>query len=142
MKPAPRIIMKTIRKCALLLIRNKKLLLSREPDDKRFLTVGGKLEDGETDLQCLQRELMEETGTTAKEGTLKFLDEFVHSDGPEKMIHIRAYTGELKSEPRITKDVEELKWFSRKDLEAAPVEIITEMTKHAILPFLIEKGMI
>ncbi len=136
-----RIVMKTIRKCALLLIRDKKLLLSREPNDNRFLTVGGKFEHGENDLQCLQRELAEETGTTARGETLKFLNEFVYKSD-EMGLHIRAYAGELKNEPHTTKDIEELRRFNRKDLEEAPVEIVTPMTKFRILPFLIERGLI
>ncbi|MFH0889833.1 MAG: NUDIX domain-containing protein [Candidatus Aenigmatarchaeota archaeon] len=133
--------MRTINKCALFLIRNKKLLLSREPNDNRFLTIGGKFEEGENDLQCLQRELIEEVGTIAKEETLKFMNEFSYETG-EMSLHIRAYTGELKNEPHTTKDIEELKWFSRENLEAAPVEIVTPITKQKILPFLIERGLI
>ncbi len=134
--------MRTIRKCALLLVKNGKLLLSREFGENRFLTVGGSFEDGESDLQCLQRELLEEVGTNAGENTLKFLNEFVDTDGAEKIIHIRAYAGELENEPVATGEIEELKWFSRGDLEILPEEIITRITKHKILPFLVEKGML
>ncbi len=133
--------MRLVRKCALILIKNKKLLLSREFGDKRFLTIGGKIEYGENDLQCLQRELAEETGTTAKDETLKFLDEFVYKSD-EMELYIRAYTGELKDEPHTTKDIEELRWFNRKELEDAPVEIVTPITKFRILPFLIERDLI
>lgn len=133
--------MRMISKCALFLIKGKKLLLSREPNDHRFVTIGGKFEDCENDLQCLQRELTEEVGTTAKEETLKFLNEFSY-ETDETSLHIRAYTGELKNEPHATKDIEELKWFSRRDIEAAPVEIVTPITKQKILPFLIERGLV
>ncbi len=133
--------MRTVRKCALLLIKDKKLLLSREPNDSRFLSIGGKFESGENDLQCLQRELGEEVGTTAKEETLKFLKEFT-CISEEMDLHIRAYAGELKNEPHTTDEIEELKWFSREDLEAAPVEIVTPITKLEILPFLIKEGLI
>ncbi|MBI4168262.1 MAG: NUDIX domain-containing protein [Candidatus Aenigmarchaeota archaeon] len=134
--------MRIIRKCALLLIENKKLLLSREFGDTRFLTVGGSFENGETDLQCLQRELEEEVGTKAKENTLKFLDEFVYTDGPQKIIHIRAYTGELEKKPVAAGEIEELKWFDRTELETTSTEILSEITKHKILPFLIQRGMV
>ncbi len=134
--------MKTIRKCALLLIKDKKLLLAREFGENRFLSVGGSFEQGETDIQCLQRELMEEVGTKAKEGTLKFLNEFVYTDGPEKLIHIRAYAGELEKEPVATGEIEELKWFTRKELEATSEEILSEITKHKILPYMVERGMV
>ncbi len=134
--------MRIIHKCALLLVKNSKLLLSREFGETRFLTVGGKFEQGETDMQCLQRELAEEVGTKAKEGTLKFLNEFVYNDGPEKIIHIRAYAGELEKDPVATGEIEELKWFTKKELETTPSEIISEITKHKILPFMVERGMI
>lgn len=134
--------MRIIRKCALLLVKDKKLLLSREFNETRFLTVGGKYENGETDLQCLQRELVEEVGTKAVESTLEFLNEFVYTDGPEKIIHIRAYSGELEKEPEAKGEVEELKWFNRAELEALPEEIATSITKHKILPFLIDRGMV
>ncbi|MBI4176747.1 MAG: NUDIX domain-containing protein [Candidatus Aenigmarchaeota archaeon] len=134
--------MRVIRKCALLLVRDKKLLLSREFGDSRFLTVGGSFEDGETDLQCLQRELEEEVGTKAVESTLEFLCEFVGTDGPEKVVHIHAYSGDLENEPKAAGEIEELRWFNRSDLESLPAETISEITKHKILPFLAERGMI
>lgn len=134
--------MRTIRKCALLLVENKKLLLSREFDETRFLTVGGSFEDGETDLQCLQRELLEEVGTKARESTLEFLGEFAYTDGPERTVHIRAYSGELEKEPTPSGEVEELRWFDRKELESTPAEILSEITKRKILPFLIERNLV
>jgi len=134
--------MKMIKKCAILLVRNNRVLLTREENDKRFLTPGGKYNDGETDIQCLQRELEEEIGTKAKENTLKFLQEFEYEDGDDRTVNIRTYTGELENEPKPSGEIEEIKWFSREDLQSLPVEITTKITKYKILPFLIERNML
>lgn len=132
----------TVRKCALLLIRDKKLLLSREHGDTRFISLGGRYEGEENDFQCLQRELLEEVNTKAKEDTLKFLGEFEYSDGPDKIINIRAYAGELENEPKPVGEVEELRWFGRKELETTPEEILTMITKRRILPFLMDNNLV
>ncbi len=54
---------KTRTACRGLIIREGKILLTYETkNDGQYMIPGGGLEDGETDTECLKREIAEETG--------------------------------------------------------------------------------
>lgn len=80
----------------LLLHRNKK------PGDVhagKWITVGGKLEAGETPEECARREIFEETGLTAREMTLKGIVTFPEftpdQDWYTYVFRVTAFEGEL-----------------------------------------------
>ena len=52
----------------LFMLRNKK---EKDPNGGKYIGVGGKLEKGETPLQCVIREIEEETGLKATSPTLR-----------------------------------------------------------------------
>ena len=52
----------------LFMLRNKK---ENDPNGGKYIGVGGKLEKGETPLQCVIREIEEETGLKATSPTLR-----------------------------------------------------------------------
>ncbi len=61
--------MKTVQsidKVAALCIQDQKLLVVYKPSIGMYITPGGKIEQGETDIQCLQREMQEELGCRIK----------------------------------------------------------------------------
>ncbi len=53
-------------KVAGLCIRDRKLLVVRNNGEQVFFALGGQREDGETDLECLARECLEEVGCKPK----------------------------------------------------------------------------
>ncbi len=56
----------------LMLLRNKK---KNDENANKYIGVGGHLEDGETPLECVKREVLEETGLTVNKATYKgFVD--------------------------------------------------------------------
>jgi len=64
-----------IKKIALAVFKDRKMLqvrTSKQPEV--FYTLGGKIEKGETDLECLRREVKEEIGCEVT--SIKFLHEF------------------------------------------------------------------
>lgn len=80
----------------LLLHRNKK------PNDVhagKWITVGGKLEAGETPEDCARREILEETGLLAKEMTLKGIVTFPEftpaNDWYTYVFKVTAFEGDL-----------------------------------------------
>ena len=54
--------------CWLMLHRTKK---EHDISHDKWLGIGGKMEDGETVLECMQRETLEETGLVWKDPRLK-----------------------------------------------------------------------
>jgi 8-oxo-dGTP diphosphatase len=104
-----------IRKVALAYIKDRKLLMVRDfSRPKVFLTVGGKIEDGETDLDCLHREVMEEIGCGLVSDSTQFLKEFeAPAHNKENLrVNIRLYAGKLVGEPVPSSEVVELRYFN------------------------------
>lgn len=98
-------------------VRDGKLLASRRPQGKRLAGLyefpGGKLEPGETDLEALDRELMEELGV--KTTVLSKWKETVHvySFG---QVTLHLYQVESDEEPK-SMEGQGLKWLTRSELD-------------------------
>ncbi len=104
---------KTIHKIGAAIIKDRKLLVCRKKD--LWISPGGKVELGETDEECLRRELMEEIQVEVK--SFKFLgkyqDRFIPD--PSKMIIIDYYIVEIIGNPVASKEIDEIKFVSSKD---------------------------
>jgi len=119
-----------IRKASLAVFRNGKVLLARTAKNTEiFYTLGGKIEAGESDLEAIKREVMEETGTDIDPSSIRFLKEFdapAHGK-PGVTVHIRLYTGNLTGEPVPSREVVEFRYFDstihRRHLTPASVQI-------------------
>lgn len=133
--------MKNIQKVALAVIKNKKMLQVRTSRQKDvFFTLGGKLEKGESDIECLEREVKEEVGCYLDKSSLKFLAEFedvAHGiDG--RLVNIRMYEGRLIGSPKPLSEVVEIGWFDSK----SPKKHLSEIARRKIFPWLKEHGYI
>ena len=105
--------MQIIRKVALGVFQGKKIMFVRSRSQENvFYTLGGKLEVGESDIQCLKREIKEEIGCEIEDSSIKFLHEFEDvAHGKEGLLNIRMYTGNLIGEPKPSAEVEEIGYF-------------------------------
>lgn len=77
---------------------------------------GGTLEEGETLEECLERELKEELGITARVGELFCIGE--HRYNPHLTIRLFAFRVEVTSDTFILSDHEEIRWVKPEDLPA------------------------
>lgn len=102
-----------IRKVALATFKDKKLLQVRtRKQNNVFFTLGGKIEENESELDCLKREVKEEIGCELEDSSIKFLVEFEDvAHGKDALVNIKMYTGELIGEPKPTSEVVEIGYF-------------------------------
>lgn len=133
--------MKIIRKVALAVFKNQKMLQVRsEKQEYVFYTLGGKIEKGESDLDCLRREVVEEVGCQIDENSIKFLAEFedVGHGIDGKLVNIRMYEGNLIGEPEPNSEIEEIGWFDSNSSE----ENLSLIARKTIFPWLKKHGYI
>ena len=130
-----------IRKVALAVFKNKKLLQVRTGKQKNvFYTLGGKIEEGESDIECLKREVKEEIGCSLNESSVKFLATFqdVAHGKDGDLVNIRMYEGKLVGSPKPYSEVVEIGWFDTHS-DKKHLSVIAQRT---IFPWLTEHGYI
>jgi 8-oxo-dGTP pyrophosphatase MutT (NUDIX family) len=103
-------------KIAWILIRERKLLVGRNERATRFYLPGGGREDGETDLQVLEREIAEELSVRIDNSTALHVATVVaRRDNSEDDLVYIAYSAEHHEEPRPSMEVVELAWVTTAD---------------------------
>jgi|TARA_R110002153_G_scaffold169494_2_gene322348 8-oxo-dGTP diphosphatase len=117
--------------CAIIIKKNKVLIGQRS--DKKFKGLwefpGGKVNKGESDENCLERELTEELGI--KTNTGKIFSE-VSFDYPNFRIHLLAYHSEIiEGKPKNIEHLE-IKWVTISELHKykfleADIPIVNEL---------------
>lgn len=129
--------MRFIRKSALTVVKDEKLLLVKPKVSSWLLMPGGKPKEGESAVDALKREIGEELGCGIEEATISFLGRFEdkNADGTA-MVAIDLYSGKLLGEPRPCSEIEELVWVAPDSAD----ERITPVTRNKIMPFLLKVG--
>lgn len=129
-----------INKIGGLCIRNRKLLVVHKKGLKDYISVGGKIEPGETDIQCLTREVEEELGCGIKNP--KYYDTFEAESYDNKTIRMPCYFCELDGEIKINPEdnIDGTLWidkdYKKKGITLAPILEIF------VLPRLIKEGLL
>lgn len=129
-----------IRKVALALFKDKKLLQVRTHRENHvFFTLGGKIEEGESEIECLKREVREEIGCKLEESSIKFLTEFEDvAHGKDARVNIKMYEGQLIGEPKPGSEVVEIGYF---DTQSSKKNLST-IAQRTIFPWLKKHGFI
>jgi 8-oxo-dGTP diphosphatase len=112
---------------AALIQKDNKILITRRSPNKHLAGLwefpGGKLENGETEQECLSRELEEELGIKVKVG--EFFMENTHDYGT-KSILLKAYFCEQLTGSITLNDHDMIAWVTKKELqnyEFAPADV-------------------
>lgn len=130
-----------IHKAGAVIIRNKKLLLTRSRGKSFFVAPGGKLENNETPRQALVRELFEELQATIHESDLEEFGEFyaiaAGSDNKQLKMDVFIVNG-LDNEIIPSSEIEEIRWVtsSTSDIEIGSIFL------HDVMPKLVADDLI
>jgi len=105
-------------KIGLVFIRNRKVLMARSLGSNIFYIPGGKRETGETDLQCLGREIYEELGQNIIADTAQPFGIYyaqAHNKPSGSLIKMTCYMALLTGTPKASQEIEEIAWLGHKD---------------------------
>ena len=108
-----------IDKVAWIYILNRKLLGARSKGKIPFYVPGGKREAGETDLETLVREIIEELSIEIDPSSATFAGEFqAQAHGKEEgvMVVMQCYEADFKGEITPTSEIEEIGWLTSADI--------------------------
>ena len=110
-----------------------RLLLVRKAGTKWFMQAGGKIEDGESPVTALRRELSEEIGLVLSEDDARHLGRYFAPAANElgfivdaDIFHVR-----MRHEPATLSEIAEAVWV---DLVAAAELPLAPLTRDHILP--------
>lgn len=124
-------------KVGLAVIKDRQLLMVRGPKHgETFITLGGKIEPGEDDIQCLVREVKEEADTEVDIDSLESLGVFKGAilGRDNTFVTIRLYKGKLLGEPTPSSEIEEIRYFSadiaQRHLTPASKKIFAWLKEH------------
>lgn len=130
-----------IRKAGGVIIKNRRFLVTRAQGKDIFVAPGGKLELGETAIQALQRELMEELQLRVNEEDVEPIGEFTaQAAGDEtKIVRMEVFlVNSLSGEPTPAGEIEEVMWVNSQTT-GAPIGSIFE---HDVMPLLKQRDLI
>ena len=111
----------------LMLLRNKK---EHDINQGKWIGVGGHMEKGETPLECVIREVKEETGLTLRSATLRAKIHFICDDYEELIYQYTSldFSGEV-----IECNEGDLKWIPKNEVLTLPT---WEGDKYFLKPLL------
>ena len=107
-----------IDKVALVYIRDKKLLTTRSQGKDFYYFPGGKRDKGESDVECLTRELAEEMGVELRpESIAHYATVIAHAHGNPLgvLAKLTCYTGVIEREPAPGGEIAEIRWLGYAD---------------------------
>jgi 8-oxo-dGTP diphosphatase len=132
---------KIINKVALAVFIKKKLLMVRpNTNEKVFLCLGGTVESGESDAECLVREIEEEISCKMDVESLEFLAEFEDwAHGRENTkVNIKLYKGNLIGNPKPLSEIVEIDYFDSK----TDKKYLSAIALNQMFPWLKQNGYI
>ncbi len=105
------------------LVRGRRLLTVRTRGKDKFYLPGGKREAGESDVECLCREVGEELGVDLDPRSFSLfsvLDELADGYSDGRRVHMTAYTARYGGRLRPGREIAELAWLGSADTHRCP----------------------
>ncbi len=119
-----------VRVGAIILKENKLLLVSAKGREE-FWSPGGKIEENETDEECLKRELKEELGVQLV--ACKFYKEYMRKSFYHNyMLKSKMYIVSIKGEPKPTAEIANIHWLTKEEFEKKKIMIIPIINEELI----------
>ena len=130
-----------IQKAGAVVIRDRRLLVTRSAGKDFFIAPGGKLEAGETPHQALKRELQEEIQIDMDLATLEDLGAFYADAAGSSGFMLKMYVfivHDYTGEPAPSSEIEEIRWISSQDDDIS----IGSFFEHDVMPLLKTRDLI
>jgi 8-oxo-dGTP diphosphatase len=110
-----------------------RLLLVRKTGTRWFMQAGGKIEEGETALDALKRELLEEIGLSLNEGDARYLGRFAAPSANEAdcIVEAEIFHVRMQHTPTVRLEIEEAVWVEDWEAEQMP---LAPLTRFHVLP--------
>ncbi len=121
---------------AALIVKDKKLLLVTNYDEKFYWTPGGKIDGEESQEACLKRELYSELNikvTSFKHYLTIHLHNPINGGMQKNHYYLVQYNGKIKPKQEITKTI----WYSRQNFLDKDISV-SEGFANEVIPKLIE----
>lgn len=132
--------MKNIHKVAAVVIENNRFLMVRQFGRDIWTSLGGHLEEGETEEEALRREITEELGCS---GTIirKLGDFKAKAANDDATVVLSTYLVRLDGTPAISDpEIEEFRYIGQ-DYEQQGIHLPDSITQH-VLPYCIQENLL
>ncbi|QIW09346.1 NUDIX domain-containing protein [Francisella sp. LA112445] len=119
-----------IKTSALLCVKDGKMLLVRVRDNTIWYFPGGKIDEGETHLQTIIRELDEELNVQIQSSELKYLGEVI-TDNHDRtdIVSVQCYAGDIIQPIQPCAEISEIRWFDLDDTEFMAPAVIESINR-------------
>ncbi|MFD2743980.1 MULTISPECIES: NUDIX hydrolase [Sphingobacterium] len=107
-----------IDKVAWICIADKRVLSTRSKNRTVYYFPGGKREQQESDVRCLEREVKEELNVDIIRSSIRFLDVFEAQADQSKagvVVRMRCYFADFEGSLRPSNEVECFEWLQHRD---------------------------
>ena len=110
-----------------------RLLLVRKAGTRWFMQAGGKIEEGESALCALQRELKEEIGLSIDDEKVRYIGRFSAPAANEANFIVEAEVFHIRTQhkPKTQSEIEEAVWVSYAEATIMP---LAPLTRDHMLP--------
>jgi 8-oxo-dGTP diphosphatase len=107
-----------IDKLAWIHIKDKQILVTLSKGKDKYYIPGGKRENGESDHEALNREILEELSVRLLQDKIAFVEKFeaqAHDKPEGVMVRMTCYSGDYEGQLQASSEIEEIHWLKHSD---------------------------